>query len=338
VYQLTLTAWDNRGQPSGLSGDKTVSITVKAATEPRVIPDTDTMSVGVGGMRGFWPDSDGDPPNGFQELANPTPGKAELLLNGLSGPVRKAFLYWHGPTDSKDPLINSTVSVNGRLVEGMSLGLNFHNGWAYHNNGHSFANSHAYRADITALVNSFKAGPYKLENFVKGAEVENNGASIVAFFDDNTTGNNVDAVLVDGNDSSGSINFFPAGDVNMIARHGNDGFVIVGRFPSFNTTGRNGIAKLRPDGTLHTGFAPESGFATLNGQLTYESLCTQTSDIQPHAALVQPDGKVVVGGLFDTVDGGARQNLARFTAAGNLDASFNVSVNGPVYAIIADVQ
>ena len=41
-----------------------------------------------------------------------------------------------------------------------------------------------------------------------------------------------------------------------------------------------------------------------------------------NALAVQPDGKVLAGGYFDTVNGAARANVARFTATGLLDASF----------------
>lgn len=42
-----------------------------------------------------------------------------------------------------------------------------------------------------------------------------------------------------------------------------------------------------------------------------------------HAVVVQPDGKVIIGGSFTTVKGLSRTNLARLNADGSGDASFN---------------
>src|SRR5206468_1124099 len=122
---------------------------------------------------------------------------------------------WHGPVDPAAPSINAAVTVNGRLVVGQDLGRARDNGWTYQNHTHGFAYSRAYRADVTGLVQTYGTGPYVLTNFTKGAEVEVNGASMVVFFDDGASANNHDFVLVDGNDSNDSLNFFPATPVNF---------------------------------------------------------------------------------------------------------------------------
>jgi uncharacterized delta-60 repeat protein len=48
---------------------------------------------------------------------------------------------------------------------------------------------------------------------------------------------------------------------------------------------------------------------------------------------VQPDGSIVIGGGFGTVNGATRNNLARLDANGALDTAFNVPVNGRVSTI-----
>src|SRR3954452_15944534 len=50
------------------------------------------------------------------------------------------------------------------------------------------------------------------------------------------------------------------------------------------------------------------------------------------AAVVQPDGKVIIGGHFTTVRGHARTNLARL----NPDGSANVTFNPPVAFDVVD--
>jgi len=51
------------------------------------------------------------------------------------------------------------------------------------------------------------------------------------------------------------------------------------------------------------------------------------------AIALQTDGKVLIGGSFTTVAGGARTNLARFNASGSLDTSFKAATDGSVYCL-----
>jgi uncharacterized delta-60 repeat protein len=53
------------------------------------------------------------------------------------------------------------------------------------------------------------------------------------------------------------------------------------------------------------------------------------------AIAIQADGKIIIGGRFGTVNGIARNNIARLNQDGTLDRSFaeQVGVNGPVSAL-----
>ena len=57
------------------------------------------------------------------------------------------------------------------------------------------------------------------------------------------------------------------------------------------------------------------------------------------AMLVQPDGKIIIGGNFSSVNGVPRGNLARLNADGTLDRTFAdqyaAGVNGTVFALVA---
>lgn len=78
-----------------------------------------------------------------------------------------------------------------------------------------------------------------------------------------------------------------------------DGRILcAGRFTSYNGTACNGMARLNGDGTLDTEFSIGEGF---NGDL--------------FSMAVQPDGKALVGGLFDSVDGTPRNGIARLATA-----------------------
>jgi hypothetical protein len=135
---------------------------------------TDVVHAGFGGMR--------------------DDGTGTLTVGGVSGSVTKALLYWHGPTNSTDLSANAAVTFAGNAVIGTNIGLSSDNCWGY-------ANSQAYRADVTSLVSG--NGTYALAGFVKDSgNINVNGASLIVFFDDGNAANNRDVVLFDGNDSN----------------------------------------------------------------------------------------------------------------------------------------
>lgn len=51
-----------------------------------------------------------------------------------------------------------------------------------------------------------------------------------------------------------------------------------------------------------------------------------------NAIVVQPDGKILVGGSFTNIGGSNRNHLARLNADGTLD-TFNPNVNNTVHAM-----
>ena len=139
--------------------------------------DTDVTAAGHGGIRGVG--------TGEEE--------GSIHVAGVSGTVTKALLYWHGPTDSTDPTANASVTFAGTPITGTNIGFSDDNCWDY-------ANSQAYRADVTSLVTG--NGDYALANFIKEGVADINGASLIVFFDDGDDTNNRDVVLFDGNDSN----------------------------------------------------------------------------------------------------------------------------------------
>ena len=48
---------------------------------------------------------------------------------------------------------------------------------------------------------------------------------------------------------------------------------------------------------------------------------------------MQPDGKILIGGIFTSVLGVARSNIARLNADGTLDTAFNPNANATVHSI-----
>ena len=103
-----------------------------------------------------------------------------------------------------------------------------------------------------------------------------------------------------------------------------DGKILVGG--AFTTLGggatgtsvRNRIGRLNPDGSLDGGFNPGAGDVVL-------------------ALVVEPDGKILVGGEFTTLGGGTgttvRNRIGRLNTDGSLDTTFNPGANGFVQAL-----
>lgn len=91
-----------------------------------------------------------------------------------------------------------------------------------------------------------------------------------------------------------------------------DGKILVGgNFLEFNGVPRSGIARLNADGSLDTSFDPGAGLGSTTG-------ATGIS-----AFLVQPDGRIVIGGSFNSYDGVPRNSIVRIHADGSLDTSFD---------------
>jgi uncharacterized delta-60 repeat protein len=91
-----------------------------------------------------------------------------------------------------------------------------------------------------------------------------------------------------------------------------DGKVLAaGNFSGVSANGsnnvRSGLARLHADGTLDTAFATGTGAGSFNGI---------------YSVAVQPDGKVLVGGDFNSFDGVIRRGLARLHSNGLLDTNF----------------
>jgi uncharacterized delta-60 repeat protein len=77
---------------------------------------------------------------------------------------------------------------------------------------------------------------------------------------------------------------------------------------------RNRIARLNADGSLDVTFDPNA-------------------DAAIHTLIMQPDGRLLVGGDFDTIGGQVRHHIARLNSDGSVDAAFAPNANSNVYAL-----
>ena len=108
--------------------------------------------------------------------------------------------------------------------------------------------------------------------------------------------------------------------VTALAAQGDGKILVAGNFTGLGggtgTTTRNRLGRLNPDGSLDSSFDPGVG-----------------GDV--YALALQADGKILVGGLFNTLGGGGtgtttRNYIGRLHANGTLDTSFNPGANGRV--------
>lgn len=95
-----------------------------------------------------------------------------------------------------------------------------------------------------------------------------------------------------------------------------DGKVLIcGNFTTVSGAGRERIARLNANGTLDTTFNPGNG-----------------ANMRVDELSLQPDGKILIGGIFTLFGGVARNRVARLNTDGSLDTTFEPDVDGSVTA------
>lgn len=109
------------------------------------------------------------------------------------------------------------------------------------------------------------------------------------------------------------------GSVYAVALQANGQIVLGGSFFNVNGVSRRSIARLNPDGSMDTSDNWKSNGARTDGNV--------------NAVVIQPDGKIVIGGTFSAVNGVARNRLARLNPDGTLDTTF-VPGGGPNNAVL----
>jgi uncharacterized delta-60 repeat protein len=98
-------------------------------------------------------------------------------------------------------------------------------------------------------------------------------------------------------------------NIDIVAVQSDGKILIGGYFTGFNGTSANRIARLNSDGTIDSTFMTNigSGFSS-----SVESFS------------IQQDGKIIVGGQFNSFNGTSVKRLVRLNSDGTLDSSFNI--------------
>ncbi|MFN4122539.1 MAG: PKD domain-containing protein [Flavobacteriales bacterium] len=133
------------------------------------------------------------------------------------------------------------------------------------------------------------------------------GGTFTRYFNDNT--NNIVRLNTDG---SRDATFNAAGtgfNNNVFAiEELNDGITLIGgQFSTYNGATHNRIVALNQNGTINTSINFGSGF---NGVV--------------RAIVKQPDGKILIGGSFNTYSGNTINRIVRLNTDGSIDAGFNI--------------
>ena len=110
------------------------------------------------------------------------------------------------------------------------------------------------------------------------------------------------------------------GSVADVALQSDGKYIIGGSFTEINGVMAENLARLQSDGSVDGAFTQVA-----------------TVDAPVSTVVLQPDGKVLIGGAFKYVAGGAQADLARLLPAGGLDTAFapTVSSTGAVVAKVA---
>jgi uncharacterized delta-60 repeat protein len=164
-------------------------------------------------------------------------------------------------------------------------------------------------------------------NFVFAMARQNDGQVLIGgqFTEVNQTARNGIARL----NANGSLDMTYGAGVNMtgysgvasLALQADGKAVIGGLFSQVNGVARASIARLNVNGALDDSF--NAGVSAADG------------DAYLNIVVLQADGKPVIGGVFTGASGGMRNNIARLTSSGALDATFapGKGANGEVSAI-----
>ena len=96
--------------------------------------------------------------------------------------------------------------------------------------------------------------------------------------------------------------------------------VLAGDFTTFNQFQRNHIARMDATGQIDFGFLPSPNTG---------------ADGSINALVLQPDGRMLIGGQFNSFNGTNRHSIARLNSDGSLDLSFNpgLGIVGTVWSI-----
>lgn len=221
---------------------------------------------------------------------------------------------------------------------------------------------HFARLKTDGTLDSTHLGGTRTDDYVRALHVHTDNRVLIAggFFNYNGVGRNgIARIRSDGLvDTAFSTSSAADREVLCVARQADGKIIIGGNFTQFNGSPVGGIARLKTDGTLDTTFQTGSGanndvtavavqadgkvllggdFTSFNGGSHGRIVrLTSTGSVDPtfspgiganadvEVILIQPDGKILLGGLLTQFNGQSSRGLIRLLSDGSVDSSFSV--------------
>jgi len=103
-----------------------------------------------------------------------------------------------------------------------------------------------------------------------------------------------------------------SGQVNTVAIQTDGRILLGGRFRFVNGQSRRGLVRLTREGAVDTSFRAD--------------LAVPVGNFSADTVTIQSDGKIIVGGAFETINGIPSRNLARLKQDGTVDPTFTQSI------------
>ncbi|MET0753721.1 MAG: FG-GAP-like repeat-containing protein [Pyrinomonadaceae bacterium] len=281
-------------------------------------------------------------------------GAGFAYINGLF----KQGITRFNPDGTLDSTFNSGTGADGTVL---AIGLQTDGKIIIGGDIRSY--NGVFRNNITrinpdgSLDASFPQGDVTLNAYVLDIVVQSDNKVLVG----NSSGG-IRRLNADGSlDTTFNFGTGTSGSVQSIVVQPDGKIIIAGGFSTFNGASRNGIARLNANGSLDSSFNPSTGingtvygvalqpdgkiivvgeFTTVNGtgrtrvarlnadgstDLSFNS--GTGADARVNTVLIQPDGKIYIGGNFNNYNGSGRDRLARLLPDGSVDASFGSSLD-----------
>ena len=163
------------------------------------------------------------------------------------------------------------------------------------------------------IDSSFNSSGTGANNTIKTAVIQTDGKVVFAGVFTNYNGivrNRIARILVNGEiDATFSITAGFNNQVYALLLQPDGKIIVAGNFTSYNGVLVNRIVRLLPDGTLDSSFTIGSG-----------------ADAIVDCILLQPDGKIVLGGQFSFFNGISYNRMVRLNTDGSVDSGFSIGV------------
>jgi len=232
------------------------------------------------------------------------------------------FIYLLNTDGSRDMSFNPGIGFDGLILalvvqpDGKVVA-----GGRFRFYQNTYLASHIIRLNTDASIDAGFVTGSGFNGDVYSIAQQDDGKLLVGGLFANFNGTSTFVRLNSGGSLDGSFNPSGAGtitNVRTIVPQPDGKWLLGGDFPAYNGVTRNYMARINADGTLDNAFDPVGNFNA------------------PIASIVlQPDGKILVGGNFYNYNGLTRSNVARLNTDGSLDPGFavNAGSGGPVSSI-----